>query len=174
MTIKGTVTNVNFKSWLLSSTCMGESIKESYELLAKHYTLPAFDVINDQFEIETVEPSVFLLREIRRRIGERLEATIKFVEDLLHPEGSMRMMIESSMITDDEKQQALMPFFRELNKWFRQSLQISCNDEKEAAYIVMLTEQWPEVHRKLSGLAGKLSESWDKKHVVSANQGYIG
>ena len=48
-------------------------IKEEYEKLKEKHNLPDFKEINNEFEITTIEKEEFLLREIRRKIYEKIE-----------------------------------------------------------------------------------------------------
>ena len=48
-------------------------IKTLYQSLAKKHNLPDYDKINNEFEIATIEHTAFLLREIRKKISEKVE-----------------------------------------------------------------------------------------------------
>ena len=44
-------------------------IKDTYEKLKKKYSLPAYDEVNNELEISTLESEDFLLRQIRKKIS---------------------------------------------------------------------------------------------------------
>ena len=57
------------------------SVKETYQKLSKKYQLPPFAEIDTAFEISTIEYEEFLLREVRRKMVEKLDSFIKVLEE---------------------------------------------------------------------------------------------
>ena len=78
-------------------------IKEKYQKLSKKYDLPSFDYLNKDFEIFTIEHEEFLLREIRRKINDKVELYVKFLDELLNPETSITNMHESKLFNEKER-----------------------------------------------------------------------
>lgn len=57
-------------------------LKKQYEPLRKKYKLPSFDELNKEFEIEKIQEKEtdFILREIRKGMGEKVGAFLRFLK----------------------------------------------------------------------------------------------
>ncbi|MDO8643088.1 MAG: hypothetical protein Q7R76_05940, partial [Candidatus Woesearchaeota archaeon] len=78
-------------------------IKASYAALAKKYRLPSYEAVNQDFEIEAIEETDFLLKNIRNRIGEKMEFCIKLLTSILQPEQNITDLHECKMFSDEQK-----------------------------------------------------------------------
>ena len=59
------------------------NLKEEYQKI-KH-KLPKFEEINEDFEIEFIKEKNFLLRQIRRRMSEKIIFFCRIIEGLVYP-----------------------------------------------------------------------------------------
>ena len=63
------------------------NFEEIYNELAQKHSLPQFEKIAEDFDIEKIQDkeSIFLIREIRRTINEKIAAYIHLFETLINP-----------------------------------------------------------------------------------------
>lgn len=151
------------------------AIKESYEKLRKKHNLPDFDKINNEFEIGTLEKDDFLIRAVRRRMAEKLSHFAKFLEDLLSPDTSFASMNECRDITDAEKQN-IFEMFQKLMYYGTLSSQLDlvCEDEKDANFIIKFFSDWQNHKKGLNSLLEKIKESWTEKESKDFKAEYLG
>jgi hypothetical protein len=151
-------------------------LKKTYAKLSSEHKLPEFEEMDRLFEISSLEKEDFLLREIRRRIAEKLEHYIKMLEGIINPETTLSGMHECKYFNDNEKTE-LFDLYRKLMYYIREcdSLSLSSKDEEEAQYIMKLYGDWENLEKKLRKILVKLKDSWvdedvSKKDII----GYFG
>jgi len=154
---------------------MGKETKKKYEELATKYKLPSFDSLNKEFEISTIEENEFLLREIRRKIIEKLENYIKLLEGILHPETEICDMYECSVFSDEEKNK-LFELYKKIMFLDRFSAETSIgeDDSKSSDFIKEVFEQWESIKKELLFMVKRLKEGWLEEKNVKTELGYLG
>ena len=111
-------------------------IKKKYQGSAKKYKLPSFDSINNEFEISTIDEEGFILREIRRKINEKIEVYTKVLNGLLQPETSLSDMYEYNVFNEEERDK-MFKLFKRLMFFNRMSIETSIDedDKKTSKFI---------------------------------------
>ena len=150
-------------------------IKEKYMGLSKKYKLPSFNEINEEFEISSIEKEDFLLREIRRKIAEKLELYMKFLEEILQPETTLSNMYESK-IFDDEERTEIFKIYKKLMFFNRLSIETAVNedDKKSSEYINAIFKELDEIKERFSKFVAKAKESWLKDIDIKEELRYLG
>jgi len=154
---------------------MGKETKKKYEELADKYKLPSFDSLNKDFEISTIEETEFLLREIRRKIIEKLENYIKLLEGILHPEAGICDMYECGAFSDEEKNK-LFELYKKimfLNR-FSAETSIDEDDSKSSNFIKKAFEQLNNIKKELLPMIKRMKEGWLEEKKVKTELGYLG
>lgn len=79
-------------------------LKNKYECVAKNYSLPGFDELNDEFEIERIDrESYTLLRFVRKVMMDKIVGYVRFIEMLINPsQAPFAFMHFSKGMTDVE------------------------------------------------------------------------
>ena len=139
-------------------------IKERYQELRKKHKLPSFNEINKEFEISTIEKEEFLLREIRRKIAEKIEAYTKFLEDILHPDPPTTSNMYESRIFNDEDRNEIFKIYKRLMFFDRFSIETAVDedDKKSSEYINAVFKEWGELKKQFLSFVKKSKESWLK------------
>jgi len=86
-------------------------MKEAYKQLKKDSDLPDFDVLNKEFEIITIEPEGFLLREIKRRINEKLSSACDLLTALIQPESTSLVDLYECRCFDEAEKNKIFALF---------------------------------------------------------------
>ena len=138
-----------------------ETVKEKYQKLAKQYKLPSFDSLNNEFEISTIEETEFLLREIRRKIDEKLELYAKVLEPVLQPEANVCDMHECKALNDEEKKIAY-DIYKKIMHINRFSIETSIKEDnkKTSIFINKIWHDWDKIQKDFLNIIVKLKESW--------------
>ena len=113
-----------------------KDFKKAYSELQKKFNVPDIEYIDSEFEISTIEADKFLLREIRRKIHDKIDTVCKVLDGILQPEPVWHSMYESGIFTDDEKK-GLYLIYKELMTYNRASsvLELEANDKLNAKFI---------------------------------------
>jgi len=152
-------------------------IKQAYNTLRKKYKeLPDFDKLNNEFEISTIEKEDFLLRDIKRKISEKIQQLQELLEKIINPElKSFADVYECRCFTNTEKQQVL-EIYKQLLFLDRSIKEADLiQDEKtDVKAIKTALKEWPEFRQKARKLVEKLKECWKKPDRAREALEYLG
>ena len=152
------------------------SVEESYiELRKKYPDLPEFNDINNEFEIATIEKPDFLLREIIRKITEKLDGFSTLIEELMQGDTKMSNIYEWKTM-DDEMKKNVLEIYKNIMKKIRSALELSLDhsEEKEAAFVKELFDNWAALKPKLKKFVSGLKETWKKDIDITEKLEYMG
>lgn len=154
---------------------MEEKIKKKYNELKSRYSLPDFEELNKNFEISAIEHEDFLLRQIRKRIANKINAMCEFLEDLLSPDNNMANIYEYKAFDDDERKK-IFELYRRLKVLEKSALELSLNpDEKnDADFINNFFSSWDKIRDEMAGFIKKIKSFWEKESTKSSGVGYFG
>jgi len=156
---------------------MSENIEKEYNILVVKFSLPSFNKLNQEFEISSIEKPDFLLRNIRRKMHEKLEFFSKTVESIIHPSGeSIVSSYESDFFSDEEKN-SLVSLHKKLLIFERRSslLDIESSEENEAIFINDLFNEWNNLKSSLKNVLNKLITGWTNESSDNESGGkYFG
>ena len=150
-------------------------IEKEYQKLAKKHKLPSFENLNNEFEISTIEEEDFLLREVRRKIAEKIELYIKLVEPVLQPEATVCDMHECKASNEEEKKK-IYDLYKRLMYLDRFSVETSVDEDdgKSSLFINEVWEEWANIKKEFVYVIIKLKESWLKESDIKEELGYLG
>lgn len=152
------------------------SVKEEYDKLRKQYkSLPTFEKLDFEFEIAGIEEHSFLLREIRKRVMERLQQYAEYINELLQPEPTVANLRESQDFTPKEKAE-MYDLYKRLMIAHRAGMEVSIlgADREHAAYITEIFKDWEKVKKQMLAILKKVKASWLKDTEVDTHVGYFG
>ena len=152
-------------------------IKQTYETVRKeHPLLPEFDKINKEFELETIEQEQFFLRQIKRKIAEKLEIALALLEKIINPDtASLADIYECRVFTNGEKKQ-IMEHYRHLMEHYRALFETDLigDDATDAETIFKLYDTWMKTKPHIIPVLKKMRESWQKQIEPEQILEYLG
>jgi len=151
-------------------------IKTEYERLKKKYNLPNFGKLNEEFEIYSIEKKDCLLRNIRRRIIEKLGFFTRILDNVLYPNSGSLVSIHESKFFSDEEKLRLSDLYKELMIYERESLALDVSpDEKEDALVIKkIFKDWNRLKKEVENVVNKMEKSWKTKDEDLKNNIYFG
>ena len=155
---------------------MTNEIEQEYNKLSKKYKLPKFNEIDSEFEVSSLENERFLIRNILRKIAEKLEFYIDIIGNLVHPDASnISSMYEIRYLTNDEKNNTYL-LFKKMMKTHRGIIGlVPNNDEKQQTeFLNSFFAEWIGIKKELIIYIGKIKDSWDKESTIEEDIGYFG
>ena len=150
-------------------------IEKSYEPLRKRHNLPPFKEIDEEFEISTIESDKFLLREIRKKIYEKIEDAGHILEDILQPDANISVMYEARVFDDDEKKD-IFNLYRKMMYWKRMfnEAYVANSEQMDAELINTVFSSWKDIKKEMSSLIRKLRDSWLEDVDTKTDLPYFG
>jgi hypothetical protein len=149
------------------------SIKEDYNKL-KH-KLPKFDDINNEFELEFIKDKPFLLRQIRRRMNEKVIFFCRIIEGVLYPTQQHITNVTEIKNFSETKKKEVHKIYKSLMQYERQSLLLDVTpyDKEDVKFINDVFNFWKKTKKEMENIVKLMKESW-KKEFSSEKNNYFG
>ncbi|MBI2673610.1 hypothetical protein HYX19_05080 [Candidatus Woesearchaeota archaeon] len=152
-------------------------LEKEYNNLKKKYKLPDFEKLNNEFELSSykdIDPK-FLLRNIRKRIIEKVASIVRFLEEILHPSGQSIVIMNEIKFFDENKLNGINSLLKRFMLIARQSLVLDTglNESENADFITAVLKEWPDLKKELRVIAIVLRDSW-KEEEKTDTESYFG
>ena len=137
-------------------------IESIYKSMAKQHTLPEYDAINFDFEIEVLEDTSYFIRQVRMRMLEKVGYFSKMIEELLNPDSvSLVQLYEYRYLTEEEKS-LLYNWLKKCMAYDRKGdmYMLAPDDKKEAQLIRELFHAWQLAKKDLLPVLQRISDAW--------------
>lgn len=150
-------------------------MKSKYEALQQKYGLPGLGELEPDFELYTIENLDFLLKEIAKKIGEKLEFFAKLVEEQIQPESSLSAMHECDNYSESEKKM-LFEVYKRLLYWHRTYVFVELRyEEKECAEFVRgFLNEWPKLREQVRKIINRMQDTWVNHRKGDSDLEYFG
>ncbi len=138
------------------------NLKEEYNKLK--YKLPKFEELDYEFEVSNanIKSRDFLIRNIRRRLNEKIIFYSRIIESLIYPnQGNIIGMFEIKSFSDEEKKE-ISEIYKKIMIHEREALTLDVNpdEKKEVDYINNLMKNWIYFKKELIRITEKMKNSW--------------
>ena len=158
--------------------CLGlKRLKKEYEQLKDKYSLPDFQEMNYEFEIEKLQDkeTETLAREIRRLMSEKNTYYLKFIEMFLNPGAAPMFFLVLVKNMNHVEKKLLEELYNKLgrNEILSLKLDNKHDEKKEAEFIKKFYKEWQEIKEKFGEVLKVLEESWERKSEQK-EKGYLG
>lgn len=151
-------------------------VKACYEKLKEEHELPAFEFLDDNFEICDLEGETHILRKVRRHMIEKTKTYIDILEDIIHPNSTVSAYHEYKIIDESDRKQ-VYDIYSKLMSLTRhsQKLDLEMEPKEDARFISEVAGTWPELRDKLANLMHKLNKCWLEEEVSDKSMAsYLG
>lgn len=154
-----------------------EGIKKLYKEFEEKYSLPSFEELNENFQIEKVVESEtdYLLRELRKHIAEKLYNYLRFAETLLNPTSAPFFILSLAKAMNPEKKRKLEEIYKKLAKNEIKLFKVDFiySEEKEAEFIKNSSNLWEKIKRDFLEIIEDAEKNLDNK-FEGKTRGYFG
>lgn len=149
---------------------MGENyplkdLKEDYKKIQKAHSLPSFEELNEDFQIEKIEETDNLEREVRKFMAEKFSNYMRFIEAILQPANAPMFVfaIIKTLHTEDKKR--LSDVYEKLAKIEIQVIGLDAEFEKkkEIEFIKENFKLWQVLKKDFIKLVEEIKKNWDNK-----------
>lgn len=153
-----------------------EKFSEMYDKLKKKYSLPGYDEMNQDFDLEEINAeSGLILYRIRIKILEKIDIYSKMFESMLQPDSSLSDMYEAHYISDNDRNDAYA-LFKKLMQIMRRSNLVSLenSEEKNAQFIKESYNEWKNLKPNIQSHIKRLLLIWNKETDIKDDLSYFG
>ena len=141
--------------------------KSAYESLKN---LPGYELMDQEFDISEIETEKPRIKDVSRKLIERIDQYCRLTEEIIHPESNIAAMHEAEIIGDMDKTK-VMELFQKLMYYKRMGIEIDLkHDEDKTEFINQFVKEWPGIKHELIKILTKLKNSW----TVSINSEKLG
>ena len=151
--------------------------ESTYNELKEKHSLPEFKRIAEDFDIEKIaeKESIFLIREIRRTINEKLSAYMHLFETLINPTAPPMFIFSVLRGINGEDKEQIKEIYKELSKLQIEVMKLDTiySEESEVAFVKKSFDRWQELKKEIYTIIGKFDENIGKEDN-SKNRGYFG
>jgi hypothetical protein len=122
-----------------------KEFKKIYSELEKKYRLPAFNKINEDFDIEKIDrDSEIVTRNIRKVMMEKIINSLTFLEMLLNPVNSPRMYLSYIKNMSLEDKNVIEEIYSDLSTLSVEvlDLEIDSAEKIEASMVIKIFDVW--------------------------------
>jgi hypothetical protein len=155
-----------------------KKITEKYDSFKEKYSLPSLKDIDREFELGSFEVTEFILREIAKKMAEKIHNCIKILSEILQPENGMLSMIESESFSEEERS-VILELIKKLAYLDRSILieEFDYEEKRCAELVKKVYEDYlslkPEFMKILEKLKGSWNGSFNQK-LSDIEKGYFG
>ena len=126
-----------------------QELKESYLEIQKQYSLPVFEEINKDFQIEKLADTEtdILVREVRKFMAEKFSNYLRFIETLLHPTNVPMFVFAIVKTLKSDDKEKLSEIYKKLAQMEVQLVELDVNfsEDKEVEFIKDNFKIWQEI-----------------------------
>lgn len=154
-----------------------DKLKKQYEKLKIKYSLPSFEALNKDFEIEKLQEkeTETLTREIRRAITEKSLSYLKFTEMFMNPSNAPMFFLVLVKSLEAEDKKLLEELYMELGKFEIKSIALDneYDEKKDIEFIKNFYREWQTIKQKFGKIMKAVEDAWEKKQE-KRDKGYLG
>jgi len=140
-------------------------IENSYNNLKKNYILPDFNALTEDFDIEKIQDkeTIFLAREIRRIINEKITAYIHLFETLINPTQPPMFVFKILKGISIKEKEQIQEFYNILSKTQLQIMKLDTvySEKAEVEFINENFKTWQKTKTKIYRLFEILEENFE-------------
>lgn len=151
-------------------------VKAEYEKLAKKYKLPSYDEVNSELEISDIESEDFLLRHIRKKVADRVEAMASVIGSILQPSADSLADMHECRFFDDKDKGTLVDIYKKLMIFDRAAIEADIRQEEpaDAALIAEFFKELAGIKKDILPFMEKMKTCWKKETEIEENLEYFG
>lgn len=155
-----------------------DSLKEDYFELEKRFGLPSFDLMNRDFQIEKIqgEDTDFLLREVRKFVGDKFTSYLRFLETLIQPSGSQTFVFMMLKSLDSNDMNKIKGMYERMARKEVELLELDLdyNEEKESEFVKTTYNLWNSIKKDLIFIFERTKLNWDRNVSDVKKNNYYG
>ena len=137
----------------------------AYNELAQEHSLPEFQKIAEDFDIEKIQDkeSIFLIREVRRTINEKISAYLHLFETLINPTAPPMFVFSIIRNMSETDKETIRKIYKALSRTQIEIMKLDTiyNEKQEAKFINETFIIWQEFKPTIMKLIENLETNFE-------------
>ncbi|MFH1238310.1 MAG: hypothetical protein ABIH79_01545 [archaeon] len=149
----------------------------AYDKFKQKYALPAFDKLSEDFDIEKTidkEP-IFLIREIRRTINEKISAYMHLFETLINPTATPMFIFSILRKIDEDNKEKIKDVYKKISRLQIKAMKLDTiySEKSEVEFIKTSFNEWQDLKKIIFSIIEKFDESIEEENSLK-ERSYFG
>lgn len=147
-----------------------------YNELRQKHNLPEFEKLAEDFDIEKIEDkeSIFLIREIRRAVNEKITAYLHLFETLINPNTPPMFVFSILRNSSDKNKDTIREIYKILSKIQIKAMKLDTiyKEDIEVKFINETFSTWQELKLRIYKLIENFEANFEENDT-SQNRSYF-
>ncbi len=147
-----------------------------YNELRQKHNLPEFEKLAEDFDIEKIEDkeSIFLIREIRRAVNEKITAYLHLFETLINPNTPPMFVFSILRNSSDKNKDTIREIYKILSKIQIKAMKLDTiyKEDIEVKFINEIFSTWQELKLRIYKLIENFEANFEENDT-SQNRSYF-
>ncbi len=143
-----------------------QEIKQDYEKISQQHKLPKFDSLVEDFDLEKVleKDNKFLIKDIRRAMGDKFSAYLHLFETLINPSSPPMFVFTFLKNLPEKEKSQIKEAYKELARFQIQSIKLDTiySEVAEAKFVSDSFEKWQGIKKKVYALVEVFETEFEK------------
>ncbi|MFH1592823.1 MAG: hypothetical protein ABIB47_05645 [Candidatus Woesearchaeota archaeon] len=154
-------------------------LKSDYEKLSKKYDLPDYEELDNYFEFLYFQKLIeikFPLRFVRRRIFDKVNSYIGFLQNIISPNPQSLISLEESKFFTEEEKNEMIILLKDMMRLERKNLlmDLQSSEDEQAEFIKEAYAAWKGYKDKIYALSEKLKDTWSSETKAEKRSSIFG
>lgn len=153
-----------------------ESLKANYDLLKKKYSLPEFKFLNENFEIENIDPeSEIILKAIRKHVTEKVFYVLRSLETFMNPSNAPMFIFDIIKMLSESEKELIKNLYNRIVVYEVEAfgLEAEYDEKNEAEFIKRVSLDWKDISLDLKKIYSAMKIS-DTREAKKSEKSYFG
>ncbi len=150
--------------------------KAAYDELKQKHDLPKFEKLAEDFDIEKIadKESIFLIREIRRAINEKITAYLHLFETLINPNAPPMFVFSILRNSSDKNKNIVKEIYKMLSKIQIEAMKLDTiyKEDIEVKFVNETFSTWQELKLRIYKLIENFEANFEENDT-SQNRSYF-
>ena len=151
--------------------------ESAYDELKQKHNLPEFEKLAEDFDIEKItdKESIFLIREIRRTINEKITAYLHLFETLINPNAPPMFVFSILKNNSTNNKDDIKETYKTLSKIQIETMKLDTiyKEDAEVKFVNETFKAWQELKLKIYKLIENFETNFEETDT-SKNRSYFG
>jgi hypothetical protein len=153
-----------------------DELKQRYSILKEKYSLPDFKVVNENFEIENIDPeSELIIKAIRKHMTEKIFYVLRSLEMFMNPQNAPLFIFNVIKSISESDKELIKQLYERVSTYEIDAfgLEAEYDEKKEAEFIKRFCIEWKEVSSDLKQIYSAMKDN-HKKDSKKSEKSYFG
>jgi len=154
-----------------------ETVKEKYRKIEEKLSLPSFEKLHEDFDMEKLleKEEGLLIRDVRRVIAEKVAGYLHLFETLINPTSPPMFVFAFMKNLSDKDKKEIKDIYKELSRLQIQTIKLDTvyEEKNEISFIKKTYSEWQGIKKKVYALV-EIFEKEFEKNSETKEKSYFG